>query len=57
MKENLAERDTAIVTFCAIGELGAMVIDNSNLTPTQTADLIINEVKRKSKTVEKVESL
>lgn len=60
VKENLAERDTRDSQRSAaplMVPLGAMVIDNSNLTPTQTADLIINEVKRKSKTVEKVESL
>jgi len=60
VKENLAERDIRDSQRSAaplMVPLGAMVIDNSNLTPTQTADLIINEVKRKSKIVEKVESL
>lgn len=51
VKENLAERDTRDSQRSAaplMVPLGAMVIDNSKLTPTQTADLIINEIKRKS---------
>ena len=53
VKENLAERDTRDSQRSAaplMVPLGAMVIDNSNLTPTQTADLIISEIKRKSET-------
>jgi len=56
VKENLAERDTRDSQRSAaplMVPLGAMVIDNSKLTPTQTADLIINEIKRKSETVRK----
>lgn len=56
VKENLAERDTRDSQRSAaplMVPLGAMVIDNSNLTPTQTADLIISEIKRKSETVRK----
>jgi cytidylate kinase len=48
--ENLAERDTRDsqrATAPLIVPLGATLINNSNLTPQQTADLIINYIKEK----------
>lgn len=50
VQENLAERDTRDSQRAAaplIVPLGAVRINNSNLTPQQTAELIINYVKEK----------